>query len=275
MFAKLEEDFSHVSAESHPHFFFFLFQVAPLSGSLNGDLLMSSGLTSPASISELPLPPKPLVRASLSVAPADYADRPEVLLRREMSSSTLTLKTEVPLHLLSTTNQQHKLLGVQQQIPTKLAAFSGKGKGAKSGKASHRTDSTGEQLDYLLISVMGGLKGFSDAPRVCCTKGFSKSSCLQCKSIVTVKWVNVSVALRFIPLLNLLQHPTCRIVKTQLKGMSPFPLASRGVSFPFSPGDSCSMSQIHRKLRSSLTSVSRQMSMSTWGSSSHHCLWVK
>ena len=78
----LEEDFSHVSAESHPHFFFFLLQVAPLSGSLNGDLLMSSGLTSPASISELPLPPKPLVRASLSVAPADYADRPEVLLRR-------------------------------------------------------------------------------------------------------------------------------------------------------------------------------------------------
>ncbi|XP_047198822.1 rho guanine nucleotide exchange factor 18 isoform X3 [Hippoglossus stenolepis] len=117
-------------------------EVAPLSGSLNGELLMSSGLTSSASVSELPLPPKPLVRASMSVAAADYAERPEVMLRREASSSTLSPKTEVPLHLLSTTNQQHKLLGVQQQIPTKLAAFSGKGKGAKSGKASHRTDST-------------------------------------------------------------------------------------------------------------------------------------
>uniref|UniRef100_A0A8C3B059 Rho/Rac guanine nucleotide exchange factor 18 n=1 Tax=Cyclopterus lumpus TaxID=8103 RepID=A0A8C3B059_CYCLU len=80
----------------------------------------------------------------LSVAPADYPERPEVMLRREASSSTLPLKTEVPLHLFSTTNQQHKLVGVQQQIPTKLAAFScgGKGKGGKIGKASHRTDST-------------------------------------------------------------------------------------------------------------------------------------
>nr|XP_019936690.1 PREDICTED: rho guanine nucleotide exchange factor 18-like isoform X1 [Paralichthys olivaceus] len=118
-------------------------EVTPLSGSLNGELLMSSGLTSTTSVSEHPLPPKPLVRASLSVAPADYAERPEVMLRRETSSSTLPLKTEVPLHLFSTTNQQHKLVGVQQQIPTKLAALSsGKGKGAKSGKASHRTDST-------------------------------------------------------------------------------------------------------------------------------------
>ncbi|XP_029285191.1 LOW QUALITY PROTEIN: rho guanine nucleotide exchange factor 18 [Cottoperca gobio] len=118
-------------------------EVAPLSGSLNGDLLMSSGLSSSTSASDLPLPQKPLVRASLSVAPADYPERPEVMLRREASASALPLKTEVPLHLFSTTNQQHKVLGVQQQIPTKLAAFSGgKGKGGKIGKASHRTDST-------------------------------------------------------------------------------------------------------------------------------------
>lgn len=122
--------------------------MAPLSGSLNGDLLLSSGITSSTGVSDLPLPQKPSVRASLSVAPADYQERPEVMLRREVSSSTLPLKTEVPLHLFSTTNQQHKLVGVQQQIPTKLAAFSSsKGKGAKSGKASHRTDSTGEELE--------------------------------------------------------------------------------------------------------------------------------
>lgn len=117
--------------------FFPVLQVAPLSGSLNGDLLMSSGSTD--------LPPKPLVRGSMSVAQADYPERPEVIVRRETGSSTLSLKTDVPLHLFSTTNQLHKPVGVQQQIPTKLAAInSGKGKGSKSGKASHRTDSTGE-----------------------------------------------------------------------------------------------------------------------------------
>ncbi|KAM3619498.1 uncharacterized protein V6R79_009228 [Siganus canaliculatus] len=118
-------------------------EVAPLSGSLNGDHLVSSGLATSSSISDLPLPQKPLVRSSLSVAPADYSERPEVTMRRETSSSALPLKTEVPLHLFSTTNQLHKPVGVQQQIPTKLAAFSsGKGKGCKTGKASHRTDST-------------------------------------------------------------------------------------------------------------------------------------
>ncbi|XP_071399428.1 rho guanine nucleotide exchange factor 18 isoform X1 [Centroberyx affinis] len=120
-------------------------EVAPLSGSLNGELLMSSGIPSSTTVSDLPLPlpPKPLVRASLSVAPADYLERPEVALRREAGSATLPVKTEVPLHLFSTTNQQHKLVGVQQQIPTKLAALSrGKEKGGKGGKASHRTDST-------------------------------------------------------------------------------------------------------------------------------------
>ncbi|XP_068599454.1 rho guanine nucleotide exchange factor 18 [Brachionichthys hirsutus] len=110
-------------------------EVAPLSGSLNGELLLAT--------SDLPLPQKPLLRGSLSVAPADYQERPEVTVRRETSSSTLPLKTEVPLHLFSTTNQLHKPVGVQQQIPTKLAAFSsGKGKGGRMGKASHRTDSS-------------------------------------------------------------------------------------------------------------------------------------
>ncbi|XP_057697059.1 rho guanine nucleotide exchange factor 18 isoform X2 [Corythoichthys intestinalis] len=120
-------------------------EVAPMSGSLNGELLLSSGLSSSTGLSDTPMAPKPLVRGSMSVAPADYPERPEVTLRRDGSSSTLPLKIEVPLHLFSTTNQQHKLVGVQQQIPTKLAALSSsssKGKGVKSGKASQRTDST-------------------------------------------------------------------------------------------------------------------------------------
>ncbi|KAM9762289.1 rho guanine nucleotide exchange factor 18 isoform 2-T2 [Menidia menidia] len=110
-------------------------EVAPLSGSLNGELLSSSGLSGSGSLSELPPPQKPSVRPSLSVSPADF---PEAALRREGGG----LKTEVPLHLFSTTNQQHKAVGVQQQIPTKLAAFSSKGKAGKGGKASHRSDSS-------------------------------------------------------------------------------------------------------------------------------------
>ncbi|KAK7889500.1 hypothetical protein WMY93_025060 [Mugilogobius chulae] len=104
-------------------------EVVPLSGSLNG-VPGSTGL------SEL----KGL-RSSVSVAPADYPERPEVTVRREVSSCTL--KTEVPLHLLSTTNQ-HKSVSVSQQIPTKLAALSSV-KGSKPGKSvktSHRSDST-------------------------------------------------------------------------------------------------------------------------------------
>lgn len=137
------EDVSAANTCRKITYIFVLLKVAPLSGSLNGELLSPPGLSSSTSVSDLPLSHKPLVRASLSVTPADYPERPEVTPRREAGSSTLPLKTEVPLHLFSTTNQQHKLVGVQQQIPTKLAAInSGKGKGGK-GKVSHRTDSTG------------------------------------------------------------------------------------------------------------------------------------
>uniref|UniRef100_A0AAZ3PRG9 Rho/rac guanine nucleotide exchange factor (GEF) 18b n=1 Tax=Oncorhynchus tshawytscha TaxID=74940 RepID=A0AAZ3PRG9_ONCTS len=89
----------------------------------------------------LTLPQKALVRSSPSVAPADYLERPEVLARGQSANATaLPVKKEVPLHLCSTTNQQHKQVGVQQQIPTKLAALSSKS--SKSAKATHRTDST-------------------------------------------------------------------------------------------------------------------------------------
>ncbi|MEQ2164013.1 hypothetical protein GOODEAATRI_002148 [Goodea atripinnis] len=137
----------HVFLNLGQCFSYRVVMVAPMSGSLNGELISSSGLTGSTCVSELPHPQKPTVRASLSMAQADYPERPEVTVRRETGSSTLPLplKTEVPLHLFSTTNQQHKPVGVQQQIPTKLAAInSGKGKGSKSGKASHRTDSSGK-----------------------------------------------------------------------------------------------------------------------------------
>ncbi|XP_066503243.1 rho guanine nucleotide exchange factor 18 [Hoplias malabaricus] len=97
--------------------------------SFNGDVLVSN------SGGDAGAGPRTLVRSSMSVSPADYLELPS---RRE--SSTL-LKTEVPIHLISTTNQLHKQTGVQQQIPTKLALLKSKDKGSKS-KASHRTDSS-------------------------------------------------------------------------------------------------------------------------------------
>uniref|UniRef100_A0A673HSC1 Rho/rac guanine nucleotide exchange factor (GEF) 18b n=1 Tax=Sinocyclocheilus rhinocerous TaxID=307959 RepID=A0A673HSC1_9TELE len=104
------------------------------SSSFNGELLLSGA-------GDQTLPQKSHLRASLSASPADYPERPEVHSRRESSCSTLPAKTEVPIHLISTTNQLHKQGSVQQQIPTKLAALSkGKEKSGK-GKSSHRTDS--------------------------------------------------------------------------------------------------------------------------------------
>ncbi|KAJ7986645.1 hypothetical protein DPEC_G00342030 [Dallia pectoralis] len=121
-------------------------EVVPLSGSLNGDLLLGGGAGStsqPDLPHTLPLPQKALVRSSLSVAPADYVERPEVPPRGLSTTAVvLPVKKEVPLHLCSTTNQQHKQVGVQQQIPTKLAALSSKSTRSSKGKASHRSDST-------------------------------------------------------------------------------------------------------------------------------------
>ncbi|XP_056303689.1 rho guanine nucleotide exchange factor 18-like isoform X1 [Danio aesculapii] len=104
------------------------------SSSFNGELLLGGA-------GEQTHPQKSLLRATLSASPADYPEHPEVHSRRESSCNTLPAKTEVPIHLISTTNQLHKQGSVQQQIPTKLAALSkGKEKSGK-GKSSHRTDS--------------------------------------------------------------------------------------------------------------------------------------
>ncbi|XP_015507374.1 rho guanine nucleotide exchange factor 18 isoform X2 [Parus major] len=86
---------------------------------------------------------KSSVRVS-SVAGLEYLERPE-LVRRDSTTleSRPSLKNEVPIHLLSATNQIQKPAAVQQQIPTKLATFT-KGSKEKGGKnkASHRTDSS-------------------------------------------------------------------------------------------------------------------------------------
>ncbi|NXS32934.1 ARHGI factor, partial [Pomatostomus ruficeps] len=86
---------------------------------------------------------KSSVRVS-SVAGLDYLERPDLVRRDSTTLETRpSLKNEVPIHLLSATNQIQKPAAVQQQIPTKLATFTkgSKEKGGKS-KASHRTDSS-------------------------------------------------------------------------------------------------------------------------------------
>uniref|UniRef100_A0A8B9BGW5 Rho/Rac guanine nucleotide exchange factor 18 n=1 Tax=Anser brachyrhynchus TaxID=132585 RepID=A0A8B9BGW5_9AVES len=93
-------------------------------------------------------PSLPVLKSSarVSISGIDYLERPE-LVRRDSTTlenrPVLALKNEVPIHLLSATNQIQKPAAVQQQIPTKLAAFTkgSKEKGGKS-KASHRTDSS-------------------------------------------------------------------------------------------------------------------------------------
>ncbi|NWX79377.1 ARHGI factor, partial [Alca torda] len=82
----------------------------------------------------------------VSVSGLDYLERSD-LVRRDSTTlenrPVLALKNEVPIHLLSATNQIQKPAAVQQQIPTKLVTFT-KGSKEKGGKnkASHRTDSS-------------------------------------------------------------------------------------------------------------------------------------
>ncbi|XP_031431015.1 rho guanine nucleotide exchange factor 18 isoform X2 [Clupea harengus] len=110
-------------------------QHIPLSSSFNGELLLAQGPTVDPT-----LPPKTLLRSSMSISPADFPERPEVKQQQQQAAAG-GKSSEVPIHLISTTNQLHKLGGVQQQIPTKLAAFS-KGKEKTSRlKGSHRTES--------------------------------------------------------------------------------------------------------------------------------------
>lgn len=81
----------------------------------------------------------------LSGGGPEYAERPEVA-RRDSALADRPAKSDVPIQLLSATNQIQRQTAVQQQIPTKLAAFTkgGKDKGGKS-RGSQRWESAGEQ----------------------------------------------------------------------------------------------------------------------------------
>nr|XP_045004541.1 rho guanine nucleotide exchange factor 18 isoform X5 [Jaculus jaculus] len=77
-----------------------------------------------------------------SVGP-EYIERPEVARRDSTPSESRPVKSDVPIQLLSTTNQIQRPTAVQQQIPTKLAASTkgSKDKGSKS-RGSQRWESS-------------------------------------------------------------------------------------------------------------------------------------
>lgn len=70
-------------------------------------------------------------------------ERPEVARRDSALAESRPARSDVPIQLLSTTNQIQRQAAVQQQIPTKLAAFTkgGKDKGGKS-RGSQRSESS-------------------------------------------------------------------------------------------------------------------------------------
>uniref|UniRef100_UPI0037E7EA17 rho guanine nucleotide exchange factor 18a isoform X2 n=1 Tax=Semicossyphus pulcher TaxID=241346 RepID=UPI0037E7EA17 len=86
----------------------------------------------------------PILPPKLHVLPTSLDPKeipPKVPPRRE-SISPLPAKPELPIQLISTTNQVHKPAALQQQIPTKLATLSkGKEKGFKTKSSHHRAHS--------------------------------------------------------------------------------------------------------------------------------------
>lgn len=95
----------------------------------------------------------------LSGAGLEFTERPEVVRRDSAPAESRPAKSEVPIQLLSATNQIQRQTAVQQQIPTKLAASTkgGKDKGGKS-RGSQRWESSGSfdlKQQLLLTKFMG------------------------------------------------------------------------------------------------------------------------
>lgn len=116
------------------------FQAQPSSHtpSFNGD-----GLEGPTALAKAPGPRASLL---LSGPGPEFPERPEVARRDSAPAESRPAKSDVPIQLLSATNQIQRQAAVQQQIPTKLAASTkgGKDKGSKS-RGSQRWDSSGER----------------------------------------------------------------------------------------------------------------------------------
>ncbi|KAI5609000.1 rho/rac guanine nucleotide exchange factor (GEF) 18a, partial [Silurus asotus] len=95
------------------------------------------------------------------LAPGVPPERPPLVPpRKESISITTTIKPDVPIQLLSTTNETIKSSSIQQQIPTKLAISKGKEKN-KSKSSHYRTNSAAsiEVCEVSPIKVTGNEGG--------------------------------------------------------------------------------------------------------------------
>ncbi|CAM4590135.1 unnamed protein product [Leuciscus chuanchicus] len=108
---------------------------------------------------QLPPPPYPI----LNVVSPSFEERPPLVPPRRESITAPPVKAEVPIHLISTTNQTHKAGSVQQKIPTKLAAQpKGKEKHSKHRNSHQRTNSAaGIEVSQLLPIKVTGKEGGS------------------------------------------------------------------------------------------------------------------
>ncbi|KAK2900738.1 hypothetical protein Q8A67_008853 [Cirrhinus molitorella] len=106
-----------------------------------------------------PPPPYPL----LNVVSPGFNERPPLVPPRRESIANLPVKPEVPIHLISTTNQSQKAGLVQQTIPTKLAAQpKGKEKHSKQRNSHQRTKSAaGIEVSQVLPIKVTGKEGGS------------------------------------------------------------------------------------------------------------------
>ncbi|XP_058137915.1 rho guanine nucleotide exchange factor 18 isoform X2 [Dasypus novemcinctus] len=105
----------------------------------------------------------PGARLSICAAP-EFTDRPEGARRDSAPTDSRPTKSDVPIQLLSATNQIQRQAAVQQQIPTKLAAATkgSKDKGGKS-RGSQRWESSGS-FDLKQPLLLTKLKGKDENP---------------------------------------------------------------------------------------------------------------
>ncbi|KAG8519263.1 Rho guanine nucleotide exchange factor 18, partial [Galemys pyrenaicus] len=88
----------------------------------------------------------------------EHPECPEVARRDSVPAESRLAKSDVPIHLLSTTNQIQRQTAVQQQIPTKLAACTKGSKDKGKGRGSQRWESSASfdlKQQPLLNKLMG------------------------------------------------------------------------------------------------------------------------
>lgn len=101
--------------------------------------------------------------STLNMVSPGFAERPPLVPPRRESITSSVIKAEVPIHLISTTNQTLKAGSVQQKIPTKLAAQpKGKEKHSKHRNSHQRTNSAaGIEVSQVLPIKVAGREGGS------------------------------------------------------------------------------------------------------------------